>query len=822
MKTGKTKVILLQHKDLETYIRTEAVQSTIKTLEEQHIAILIGKPGDGKTTTAYQVMHEISNKPEAQNVDCLKNIKQKRAVIIQSPDEWQKYIDPNEEVIVYFDDCFGSTNFNREAAARWKSSLDSIYASARKGNIFVLIGLQSRILEKLKESLSCHKLFSEEFVVDASYLKENEKRDLIDAYEKDYIKRKNRKVQSPVKAFKQSSLNVLSEKDKSKIISSMTTYGFPLACRLFFEIERFHDLGYKFFSKPGKELLEEIETMRKGKRLTYIVLAYVLINGKINPYAVDRNLLTDICTKLRHPQGNESNVDILDAIDELTKPYLEKDSSTGEYIFSHTAVLDNVLLSFGKVAPEIVLKRCSRRCLYELIRTPKTVHNDMELTIPSNCFQLLAERLLQVHSHTKGSIKNYINIAIDIVWHPATQDDEFVDVLLRLKQLRENNNLLRALWYVFPGSTTSVMLDKLLAMYGFDEDMHTPLGLKKEKSKDKEDTLAVEKESEKVQTLSKVLSFISQCIDNYEGNFHILCCLKYIKKDRRLYQLLDSHVKHSPRGMTLLHCCILLGWEDVVDEIINIHIPTATENQWTCLHFSAYIGNCTMLQKFVELGHDIDANTAEGYSVLQTCFIGMRYGYGETNWPLFSVSEKDRFQMTLTFPTEDNYEDVVRYIFQCKPLSFLKDIENNIDDFGNNILHYLVIQDYSNVLEFLCRQNEDVVLEHTASALPTLLHLAVYLGRPLITRQLWSDAVRPVDSDLSLEETLKLGQEFSKKRIEFSRLNRIKKPSWCWNDGHEEMVGIPFNAIAGIDVIFGNINDFLDISSFFKRQGIRN
>lgn len=133
-----------------------------------------------------------------------------------------------------------------------------------------------------------------------------------------------------------------------------------------------------------------------------------------------------------------------------------------------------------------------------------------------------------------------------------------------------------------------------------------------------------------------------------------------------------------------------------------------------------------------------------------------------------------------------------------------------------------MIQDYSNVLEFLCRQNEDVVLEHTASALPTLLHLAVYLGRPLITRQLWSDAVRPVDSDLSLEETLKLGQEFSKKRIEFSRLNRIKKPSWCWNDGHEEMVGIPFNAIAGIDVIFGNINDFLDISSFFKRQGIRN
>lgn len=30
------------------------------------------------------------------------------------------------------------------------------------------------------------------------------------------------------------------------------------------------------------------------------------------------------------------------------------------------------------------------------------------------------------------------------------------------------------------------------------------------------------------------------------------------------------------------------------------------------------------------------------------------------------------------------------------------------------------------------------------------------------------------------------------------------------------MVGILFNVIVGIDVIFGNINDFLDVSSFFK------
>lgn len=170
----------------------------MKTLNEQHIAILIGKPGDGKTTTTYQVMYEISHKPAAQKVDCLENIKQKRAVLIQSPDEWQK-LDPTEELIVYFDDCFGSTNFNREAAAKWKSSLDSIYASAKRGNVFVLIGLQSTILERVKKYFCHHRLFSEEFNVNISHLDENEKKIYCRPMKKTTLKASTKKCRVPWK-----------------------------------------------------------------------------------------------------------------------------------------------------------------------------------------------------------------------------------------------------------------------------------------------------------------------------------------------------------------------------------------------------------------------------------------------------------------------------------------------------------------------------------------------------------------------------------------------------------------------------------------------
>lgn len=57
---------------------------------------------------------------------------------------------------------------------------------------------------------------------------------------------------------------------------------------------------------------------------------------------------------------------------------------------------------------------------------------------------------------------------------------------------------MRVFWYVFLGLIILVMFDKLLVMYGFDEDMYIFLGLKREKLKDKEDILVVEKESEKV------------------------------------------------------------------------------------------------------------------------------------------------------------------------------------------------------------------------------------------------------------------------------------------------------------------------------------
>lgn len=87
-------------------------------------------------------------------------------------------------------------------------------------------------------------------------------------------------------------------------------------------------------------------------------------------------------------------VDILDVVDELIKFYFEKVLGIGEYVFFYIVVLDNVLLLFGKVVFEIVLRRCSRRCFYELIRMFKIVNNDMELVILFDCFYLLVERFL--------------------------------------------------------------------------------------------------------------------------------------------------------------------------------------------------------------------------------------------------------------------------------------------------------------------------------------------------------------------------------------------------------------------------------------------
>lgn len=784
------------------YFRTSSVQAAIAKLKEHGMVILSGKCGEGKSTTAYQVMHEISKETESS----------RNPIIITEPGQWYKVINPQDCFVIYLEDIVGSTNLDVRTVEQWGKNLDTIYASIKNGKVLVIIGIRDSLLPEAKDKFK-HKLFQEAFEINLSSeeysLTENEKREMIKCFEKQMIVNQS-SCKSHVQQVKENERYKLTDKEITEIIKTDPFYGFPLTCWQFFSNTEFFQLGYEFFNHPDKNLLKSIEKKRKSKtfseQLSYALLACVLVKGKLTPEKNEPDeILRRVCHELEIDIDKIKPLKIEDALEEIKELFLKQTSVEGEYTFSHEAVLEAVLVSFGKVAPDLVIGYCDMRKLRELVRTQRCNASEIVLKISKQNYILLAKRLLH-DNVVDGMNCNTWDIAEDIIWHPATDDPDFVEVLLSCTESAKRLDILPRLWNVIPGSLSSVMLDKLLELYG-------PHKIPTEGR----DSTSQQFELNPFQvTSSKLKTFLVQCVNNFAGKENTLCCVEYILKHDTLYPLVNDEFQYSPRDMTLLHCCILLGWEEVVDKILKIHQPTETKNKWTCAHFASYIGNVLLLKKFVNLGVDVMARTEENYSVLQCAFIGMRYGSGETNWPLYSASKHVSFQMTLRFPNEAEYYELLQYLLECCPTLFEENIGSIVDEFQNNILHFLIVQDYADILEFLCRNNTELAFHRNISGLPTVVHLAVYLGRPQILKAMWSDGVRPDQTDLSLQDTFDFGEKLKNKTLKFSRLYGNSK--WCWNDRGNEICGVKMTIIADVDVVFGTENHYDEVKYFLGSQ----
>ncbi|XP_062578681.1 E3 ubiquitin-protein ligase DZIP3-like, partial [Saccostrea cucullata] len=94
-----TVAILQAKRSNSVYVRISVVERIIEKLKEHRFLILTGKAGSGKTTTAYHVMCELSSESYT-------------PVLLSSPEEWNKVINPFQQYFVFLDDFIGSKNFD--------------------------------------------------------------------------------------------------------------------------------------------------------------------------------------------------------------------------------------------------------------------------------------------------------------------------------------------------------------------------------------------------------------------------------------------------------------------------------------------------------------------------------------------------------------------------------------------------------------------------------------------------------------------------------------------------------------------------------------
>ncbi|XP_062610418.1 uncharacterized protein LOC134272183 [Saccostrea cucullata] len=130
-----TCAILKEHTSSKVYVRTTAVDATIDTLKRRSIAILTGKHGVGKSTIAYQVLLEPSREIDTEEEGDPINKTKRKPLIINTPDQWLRAVNPNNCLIVYLQDFLGSTNLDNGAVECWKRHLDAIYAPAKNCDV---------------------------------------------------------------------------------------------------------------------------------------------------------------------------------------------------------------------------------------------------------------------------------------------------------------------------------------------------------------------------------------------------------------------------------------------------------------------------------------------------------------------------------------------------------------------------------------------------------------------------------------------------------------------------------------------------------------
>ena len=99
-------------KKVETYVETNAYRELKTIVEEHHWATLLGKAGDGKSTTAARLLLHY----ERQGYE---------PIYISSVRTWESLISskPATKQFVMIDDMFGSIAYDEKKAADWLNEI---------------------------------------------------------------------------------------------------------------------------------------------------------------------------------------------------------------------------------------------------------------------------------------------------------------------------------------------------------------------------------------------------------------------------------------------------------------------------------------------------------------------------------------------------------------------------------------------------------------------------------------------------------------------------------------------------------------------------
>ncbi|XP_069102919.1 uncharacterized protein [Argopecten irradians] len=361
------------------FMPTQAYHDAQDKLRKNTVLVIKGNTGDGKTSTAFQILNWLTEEQQCRTPLQLHKI------------EKLDLLAPHSDVACIIDDIFGERDIGRLDVQEWNKRLkhvETLFVSKQNRTNYLLITIRNEIFNVL-EGKSLGTVFMKDNIIDLSsneYKIKEEKQKLLAMY-------------TPTNL-------TWTEEEEKKILGYATHIGFPQCCQLFYNSVELQKKRAEFFERPVKFFIQALSNLPECSAILFLFLN----DGEIklndldpNGDKVDKTLLEQafriklVNSEDRTKREYEEKVDFVrESLDKLLGFLVRKEKQwlSGEevYRFHHDSIYVTVALLYGKKTPVGYIKHCPRKALSYL--TTVETSTDMVVISPGH-YNDLCERLLR-------------------------------------------------------------------------------------------------------------------------------------------------------------------------------------------------------------------------------------------------------------------------------------------------------------------------------------------------------------------------------------------------------------------------------------------
>ncbi|XP_060076623.1 LOW QUALITY PROTEIN: uncharacterized protein LOC132556257 [Ylistrum balloti] len=366
-------------KEEKKFMETKAFHDAQEKLRKNRVIMIKGNTGDGKTSTAIQLMDWLIKEQQCRQPLQLHEIKK------------LDKLSPDSNLVTFIDDIFGEKNVRNTDVDEWTKRINNVktlFVDQQIKHNFLLVTIRNEIYNVLKKR-SLEPVFTKDNIIDLSsdtYRILEERKELLKKYLPNNFE--------------------WEEKEIENIVKSASSIGFPQCCYIFYNSVELQAKGGNFFEKPFKFLNEALSRLPECCAILFLFLN----GGKIKVKDLDPNsdkinkTLLDESFDINLIDGEEDRTSLTykkkvgfvkESLDRLLGFLVVKEkhwSGYDVYRFNHDSVHVTVARLYWNKTPVGYMQNCPVKSLCYL--TTSKTSSDM-IVKSSDHYTCLCERLLR-------------------------------------------------------------------------------------------------------------------------------------------------------------------------------------------------------------------------------------------------------------------------------------------------------------------------------------------------------------------------------------------------------------------------------------------